>query len=114
MSINFDLKDSPLVQRTGLIIFLKNASDQYKLRRYGDIVYFSKKMCYCVLYVDSKDAENELNEISSLDFVKYVEYSQDEKVDLSSEHLENQITNLAKKAEDKLLENQKENEGKLE
>ena len=113
MSINLDLKDSSLVQRTGLIIFLKNASDQYKLRHYGDIVYFSKKMCYCVLYVDSKDAEQEMNEISNLDFVKYVEYSQEEEIDLSSEHLETQITDLAQEAEDKLLKKQTENEGKL-
>ncbi|MGQ5709115.1 YlbG family protein [Lactobacillus sp. PSON] len=114
MSINLDLKDSLLVQRTGLIIFLKNASDQYKLRRYGDIVYFSKKMCYCILYVDTKDAEHELNEISSLDFVKHVEFSQEENICLSSQHLEGQIADLAQEAEEKLLKKQTENEDKSE
>lgn len=109
MSINQDLEDTGITKRIGLIIFLKNASDQYKLRRYGDIVYFSKKMRYCVLYVDEDEAAYEIKEISNLDFVKHVEKSEEENLDLSSSHLEGQITDLAKKAEDKLLNLQKEN-----
>lgn len=108
MSISRDLENTGITQRTGLIIFLKNASDQYKLRRYGDIVYFSKKMCYCVLYVDTKAVTDELKEISSLDFVKHVELSEENNIDLSSSHIETQITDLAQKAESKLLDMEKE------
>ena len=108
MSINRDLENTGITQRTGLIIFLRNSSDQYKLRRYGDIVYFSKKMCYCVLYVDATEAAEELEEISDLDFVKHVEFSEEKNIDLSSTHIESQITDLAHKAEKKLLDMQKE------
>lgn len=108
MSVNHDLERTEITQRTSLIIFLKNSSYQYKLRRYGDIVYFSKKMGYCVLYVDSAEVNDELEEINSLDFVKHVERSNEESIDLSSSHIENQIVDMAKKAEDKLLSMQKE------
>lgn len=110
MSINQDLEDIGITKRIGLIIFLKNASDQYKLRRYGDIVYFSKKMRYCVLYVDEDEAARAIKEINNLDFVKHVKKSEEENLDLSSSHLEGQITDLAKKAENKLLDLQKESE----
>ena len=43
MSINKDIEGTTLVKRVGLIIYLSSASDKYRLRRYGDIVYFSKK-----------------------------------------------------------------------
>lgn len=110
MSINQDLKESGLVARTALIIYLTNISDQFKLRRFGDIVYFSKKMKYCVLYVDSKEAEHERKEISALDFVRYVGLSKEDQIDLSGEHIEGQIATLAKEAEDKLQAEQQENE----
>lgn len=110
MSINQDLKDNGLSPRTALIIYLTNISDQFKLRRYGDIVYFSKKMKYCVLYVDSNEAEREKKKISALDFVRYVDLSEQDNIDLSAEHIEGQIADLAKKAEDKLQKEQQENE----
>lgn len=43
MSINKEIEGTHLIKRVALIIYLKSVSDQYKLRRYGDIVYFSKK-----------------------------------------------------------------------
>ena len=109
MSINKDIEGTTLVKRVGLSIYLSSASDQYRLRRYGDIVYFSKKMKYCVLYLDKKEAKAKVREIGSLDFVTEVEYSQDENIDLTSEHIESQINDLAQIAEAKLLE-KKEND----
>lgn len=50
-----------------------------------------------------------MREIGSLDFVTEVEYSQDENIDLTSEHIESQINDLAQIAEAKLLE-KKEND----
>ncbi|WP_281196491.1 DUF2129 domain-containing protein, partial [Lactobacillus acetotolerans] len=41
MSINQDLENTGITKRLGLIVHLKPASDQYKLRHFGDIVYFS-------------------------------------------------------------------------
>lgn len=102
MSINQDLENTGITKRLSLIVHLRSASDQYKLRHFGDIVYFSKKLRYCILYVDKKDAKQIINEISSLPFVVKVESSKEESIDLGSDHIEQQITDLAQKAEDKL------------
>ena len=54
MSVNQELSERDITQRTSLIVYLRNASnDQFKLRRYGDIVYFSKKLHYLILYVNA-------------------------------------------------------------
>lgn len=113
MSINQDLKDTNLDSRTSLIIYLKSVSDQYKLRKYGDIVYFSKKMKYCILYVDSQRAPESKKEITALDFVKKVENSEQDELDLSGDHLEGQITEMARQAELKLQKRQEKNEDLL-
>lgn len=102
MSISQELSQAGLTSRICLLVFLENASDQFKLRRYGDIVYFSKKMRYCVIYVDQAEAEKIKTEISHLNFVKRVEISASDQVDLSSTHIEQQIAEMAKEAEAKL------------
>ncbi|RVU70657.1 MULTISPECIES: YlbG family protein [Lactobacillus] len=113
MSINKELKSAGLTERTGLVIYLKNASDQYKLRRFGDIVYFSKKMKYCIVYVTQENAKQELAEIRKLDFVKYAEFSEKDQVDLSSSHIETQIATMAQEAEQEIQRRQEKNEDLL-
>lgn len=110
MSINQEIENTHLVKRVALIIYLKSISDQYKLRRYGDIVYFSKKMKYCMLYVSRSEADEIKNEIAQLDFVNHVEISPEEQVNLDSQYIESQITNMAKEAEKKLQLEQEKNE----
>ena len=95
MSINKEIEGTHLIKRVALIIYLKSVSDQYKLRRYGDIVYFSKKMKYCVLYVSRRDAKEIQREIASLDFEK-------------------QIADMAKEAEEKLQLEQEKNEDQIQ
>ncbi|WEV71546.1 YlbG family protein [Lactobacillus sp. ESL0785] len=109
MSVNHDLADTAITKRQGLIVYLDAANNQYRLRHYGDIVYFSKKMGYCVLYVNYKDADQIIQTLQSLDFVMKVEKSQEDKLDLTSTHIEQQISEMAKKAEDKLLKEQEKN-----
>lgn len=108
MSINEELKSVGLQQRDGIIVYLDNISNQYRLRKYGDIVYFSKKMKYCVIYIDNNDAEKIKDEIANLDldFVKMVEDSATDKIDLDSAYIEEQIQDLAQKAEAELAERQ--------
>lgn len=113
MSINQDFAQTSLFQRSSLIIYLTNISDQYKLRKFGDIVYFSKKMKYCILYVDSKVAKEREREIASLDFVKRVELSEQDALDFNGDHLEDQIASLAKQAEAKLQARQEKDENLL-
>ncbi len=110
MSIDEELKNAGLMPRTSLLVYLTNVSDQYKLRRFGDIVYFSKKMKYCILYVDSNIAKQMMHEIAALDFVKEVKLSKHNELDMSSKHIETQISTMAKEAEEKLQEDQKKNE----
>lgn len=102
MIINSELKQAGLNERVSLIIYLHNVSDQYRLRRYGDIVYFSKKMKYCVLYVDLKELDRIQIEISHLSFVKKIEVSEFDNVNLDAAHIEKQIHDLAQDAENKL------------
>ena len=104
MSVNEELKSAGLFQRKCLIIYLTNISDQFKLRKYGDIVYFSKKMKYCVIYVNQSDLKRIAEEISHLNFVKGIEISNQDQVNLESNHIEKQITVMARQAELKLQE----------
>ena len=114
MSINKEIEGTHLIKRVALIIYLKSVSDQYKLRRYGDIVYFSKKMKYCMLYVNRREAKEMQRQIASLDFVTYVEISDEDEVNLNSEHIEKQITEMAKAAEEKLQLEQEKNEDQMQ
>lgn len=114
MSINKEIEGTHLIKRIALIIYLKSVSDQYKLRRYGDIVYFSKKMKYCMLYVNRREAKEMQKQISNLDFVTYVEISAEDEVNLDSEHIEKQITDMAKAAEEKLQLEQEKNEDQMQ
>ena len=86
MTINQELADLDLPKRTSLIVYLRNAnSDQFKLRRFGDIVYFSKKMHYLIMYV----------------------VSEADQIDLDNQQIEDQITDLAKEAEEILNDDSK-------
>ena len=113
MSINQEIENTHLTKRIALIAYLKSVSDQYKLRRYGDIVYFSKKLRYCVLYVNSDEALKIKDQIENLDFINRVEISEEDKLNLNSEYIEGQISDLAKKAEEKIQKEQEKNEDQL-
>ncbi len=110
MSIEKDLEHKNINQRQSLIVYLKSVNNQYKLRRYGDIVYFSKKCAYCILYVNQKDADEIREELNALDFVDQVKKSSWDQIDLSSDHIEKQISDLAVQAEKKLQETQEDME----
>ena len=110
MGVEEDLANKNIIQRQSLIVYLNSISDQYKLRRYGDIVYFSKKFAYCILYVNKKEIEQVCRDLNSLDFVEKVEKSNWNQIDLSSDHIEKQIAELAKEAEKTLQERQEDTE----
>ncbi|BDR60426.1 YlbG family protein [Lactobacillus xylocopicola] len=109
MSINQDLVDTTLTKRQGVVVYLNSVSNQYKLRRYGDIVYFSKKMGYCILYVDQEELDQVIEQLNRLNFVDQAEKAVSDEVDLSSSHIEEQITTLAQEAEQKLQGSQEKN-----
>ena len=113
MSINKEIESTHLIKRVALIIYLKSVSDQYKLRHFGDIVYFSKKMKYCVLYVNRNECIEIKGQIAHFDFVNHVEISAEEEVNLDSQHIENQLAEMAQKAEKKLQLEQEKSENQL-
>ncbi|MBC6349798.1 YlbG family protein [Lactobacillus melliventris] len=110
MSIKQDLTNKNISQRLSIIVYLNSVSNQYKLRHYGDIVYFSKKLGYCILYVNQNEIEQVMRNLTALDFVDRVERSKWDQIDLSSDHIEKQITDLAADAERKLQERQENTE----
>lgn len=110
MSIKQDLTNKNISQRLSIIVYLNSVSNQYKLRHYGDIVYFSKKFGYCILYVNQNEIEQVMRNLTALDFVDRVERSKWDQIDLSSDHIEKQITDLAADAERKLQERQENTE----
>ena len=107
MSICKDLSNTSIAQRQGLIVYFKSASKQYKLRRYGDIAYFSSQMGYCILYVNQKECDEVIATLVNLDFVKRVEKTLSDSVNLDTPHIEQQIVNLAHEAEEKLQAKEK-------
>ena len=110
MSIKQDLTNKNISQRLSIIVYLNSVSNQYKLRHYGDIVYFSKKFGYCILYVNQNEIDQVMRNLTALDFVDRVERSKWDQIDLSSDHIEQQITDLAADAERKLQERQENTE----
>ncbi|GHN34968.1 YlbG family protein [Lactobacillus delbrueckii] len=109
MSINQELADQEIASRTSLIVYLRNVNnDQLKLRRFGDIVYFSKKLHYLILYVNQAEAEETASKLRTFSFVKKVEFSQNDALDLDNQKIEQQISDMAKEAEEKLNQTDKE------
>lgn len=113
MSINEELKKAGLQSRNGIIVYLNNISNQYRLRKFGDIVYFSKKMKYCVIYVNSNEINRIKKEILALDFVERIEDSETDQLNLDGTYIEQQINEMAIEAEEKLIKRQEENEDLL-
>lgn len=54
-------------------------------------------MKYCVLYVNRNECNEIKGQIAHLDFVNHVEISAEEEVNLDSQHIENQLAEMAQK-----------------
>lgn len=107
MSLVF--KDEPnnkMTARTQLIVWLYQISDQYKLRRFGNIIYFSRKNKYVVLYVSSEYASKVIAELKSKNYVQSVETSKTDELDFSAEHEEEMMRDLKEEAEKLREENE--------
>ena len=66
MSLVFkDESNEKMTPRTQIIVWLNQISDQYKLRRFGNIIYFSRKNKYVILYVSSQYAAKTIAELRS-------------------------------------------------
>ncbi len=94
-------KDEPnnkMTARTQVIVWLYQISDQYKLRRFGNIIYFSRKNKYVVLYVSSEYAPKVIAELKSKNYVQSVETSKTDELDFSAEHEEKMMRELKRRS----------------
>lgn len=105
-SVNRTFASVGLPQRTNLIIWLKNGSDQRRLRRYGDIVYYSRRKHYLIMYVDLDQAANLCQKISHLNFVEKAEVSHRDDLHFEADYQTKMMHDLAEKAEQLRAENE--------
>ena len=66
-----------MTERQGLIVYINNFHVLRRLRRYGHIVYVSKRMRYVVLYVNRslvEELKKELEKLHSVTSVKPSEW----------------------------------------
>ncbi len=101
-----DESNNKMTARTQIIVWLYQISDQYKLRRFGNIIYFSRKNKYVVLYVSSEYASKVITELKSKNYVQSVETSKTNKLDFSAEHEEKMMRELKEEAEKLREENE--------
>lgn len=99
-----DLNNNKIEKRRSLTVWLYRARDQFKLRHYGDIVYFSRKNAYVIIYVDDDKVDQIIEELQHKSFIKNVEKSQHENFNFSAEYENNLMEEMRKQAE-QMLEN---------
>ncbi|MFD2760559.1 YlbG family protein [Lentibacillus juripiscarius] len=63
-------------KRQGLIVWFKHMKNIRHIKRYGHLVYSSKKLKYAVLYTDQDTLERTEAKLRKLPFVSKVERSQ--------------------------------------
>ncbi|HEY9582185.1 YlbG family protein [Savagea faecisuis] len=64
-----------MVERQGLIVYIKQLKHAKSLRKFGHVHYISRKMKYVHLYTDLDDNARVKERIEKLPFVKKVEVS---------------------------------------
>jgi len=62
-------------KRQGLIVWFQHMKNIKQIKRYGHLLYTSKKMKYAVLYVDQTEIEKIEHRLTKLSFVLKVERS---------------------------------------
>ncbi len=67
--------------RESLTVYLQHAKDVRKIRRFGDVIYQSKRLGYVVLYIDSREKEQIMAKLAALRVVKEVRESQLDQID---------------------------------
>jgi len=63
------------ISRQGLIVWFHHMRDLKQIRRYGNLIYASRKLKYAVLYVNQSDIEEIERKLANLPFVSRLERS---------------------------------------
>lgn len=72
-----------VIERQALIIWLYSTKQIKELRKHGYIHYHSRKMKYAIMYVNKKDAEKVERIVNDYYFVREVEYSYRDDIDMT-------------------------------
>lgn len=59
-------------KRIGVAVYIDHLRSAKRLRRFGHIHYVSKRLLYVVMYIDHETAEQTIEELKQLPFVKDV------------------------------------------
>src|SRR5699024_375410 len=63
------------IKRQGIIVWFQHRKNIKQIRRFGNLIYVSKKMRYAVLYVDQTEVDTIIEKMSKLSFISKIEVS---------------------------------------
>jgi len=64
-----------LVERQGIAVWFQKMKNVKFIKKYGHLIYVSKKMKYAILYVDMDEVEDTMNALKKLPYIRNVEVS---------------------------------------
>jgi uncharacterized protein YlbG (UPF0298 family) len=64
-----------MLKRKSLIIYFRNPKALKQLEKFGEIMYFTKKKKYAIMYVNEEELQEKVKEIQALKLVRKVEES---------------------------------------
>ncbi|MBP2057781.1 uncharacterized protein YlbG (UPF0298 family) [Lactobacillus colini] len=97
-------ENNSLQKRKSIVVWIDKASNQYKLRHYGNIIYFSRKKNYVIMYCNAEQADKVIQDLNHSDFVKKAEFSSYGKLNFNPIHEEELIHELKEAAEKEIEE----------
>lgn len=63
------------INRQGIIVWFQHRKNIKQIRRFGNLIYVSKKMRYAVLYVNQEEVEATIENMSKLSFISQIDVS---------------------------------------
>lgn len=63
------------INRQGIIVWFQHRKNIKQIRRFGNLIYVSKRMRYAVLYVDQEEVEATIENMSKLSFISKIDLS---------------------------------------
>ncbi|MCI1290012.1 MAG: YlbG family protein [Lactobacillus sp.] len=104
--VNEQFSAAGLTRRIDLIVWLNRGGDQRRLRKFGDIVYYSTRQHYLIMYVNQTDAEHICQEVNHLPFVKKAIVSKRDDLHFEADYQTKMMQSLAQEAERLRAENE--------
>ncbi|RLL45218.1 DUF2129 domain-containing protein [Oceanobacillus piezotolerans] len=61
--------------RQGLVVWFQHMKNLKQIKRFGNLIYASKKLKYAIIYVNQSDVNQVENKLNRLPFVLKIEHS---------------------------------------